>query len=42
MNNAKTEHGAEASGLMDWWMNGLMVSTSADPIIQPSKNPFIQ
>ena len=21
MNNAKTKHGAEASGLVDWWMN---------------------
>jgi hypothetical protein len=41
MNNARTKHGAEACGLMDWWMNGLMMSTSIDPRIQQSNHPFI-
>ncbi len=33
MNSARTKHGAEASGLMGWWMNGLMVSNSTDPLM---------
>jgi len=40
--SSKPKHGAEASGLMDWWMNGLRVSTSIDPIIQQSDHPFIR
>ena len=37
-----SKQGAERSGLMDWRMNGLMVSTSIDPIIQQSTHPFIR
>ena len=37
-----SKQGAERSGLMDWRMNGLMVSTSIDPIIHQSIHPFIR
>jgi len=42
MNESSERHGAEQSGFMDSWMNGLMVSTSIDPIIQKSTNPVIR
>jgi len=42
MNESSENHGAKPPGFMDWWMNGLMVSMSIDPIIQQSTHPFIQ
>jgi hypothetical protein len=41
MNDSNAKHRAERSGLMDWWINGLMASTFIGPIIQQSTNPFI-
>ena len=32
MNDSNAKHGAELSGLVDWWINGWMVSTAIDPI----------
>lgn len=42
MNSTKKKHGADASGLMNWWMIGLLGATFIDPNIQQSTHPFIQ
>ena len=42
MNNSNAERGGNGLDLMDWGMNGLIVPTSLDPIIQPSTNPFFR
>ena len=35
------KHGAGQFGSMDGWINGLIGSTSIDPVIQQSTHPFI-
>ena len=42
MNDSDAKNSGEQSGRLDWWVNGLIVSTSFDPSIQQSTNPFIR